>query len=111
MVYFYQLFLNTDDVILKLYTSLCQKAKYTLFGALYCARGHCNVLRVARPLLDFSKRGLGTRLSPTLFCSGVSMLIMKATFPCFTISTPLLLIFILQRVKGKEKNTAACILH
>jgi len=31
MVYFYQLFLNTDDVILKLYTSLCQKAKCTLF--------------------------------------------------------------------------------
>ena len=31
MVYFYQLFLNTGDVILKLYTSLCQKAKYTLF--------------------------------------------------------------------------------
>jgi len=35
MVYFYQLFLNADDVILKLYTSLCQKAKCTLFGALY----------------------------------------------------------------------------
>ena len=35
MEYFYQLFLNTDDVILKLYTSLCQKAKCTLFGALY----------------------------------------------------------------------------
>ena len=35
MVYFYQLFLNIDDVILKLYTSLCQKAKRTLFGALY----------------------------------------------------------------------------
>ena len=35
MVYFYQLFLNTDDVILKLYTSLCQKAKCTPFGALY----------------------------------------------------------------------------
>ena len=31
MVYFYQLFLNTDDVILKSYTSLCQKAKCTLF--------------------------------------------------------------------------------
>ena len=31
MVYFYQLFLNTDDVILKLYPSLCQKAKCTLF--------------------------------------------------------------------------------
>ena len=31
MVYFYQLFLNTDDVVLKLYTSLCQKAKRTLF--------------------------------------------------------------------------------
>ena len=31
MVYFYQLFLNTDNVILKLYTSLCQKAKCTLF--------------------------------------------------------------------------------
>jgi len=31
MVYFYQLFLNTDDVILKLYTSLYQKAKCTLF--------------------------------------------------------------------------------
>ena len=30
MVYFYQLFLNRDDVILKLYTSLCQKAKCTL---------------------------------------------------------------------------------
>jgi len=30
MVYFYQLFLNTDDVILKLYTSLCQRAKCTL---------------------------------------------------------------------------------
>ena len=30
MVYFYQLFLNTDNVILKLYTSLCQKAKCTL---------------------------------------------------------------------------------
>ena len=26
MVYFYQLFLNTGDVILKLYTSLSQKA-------------------------------------------------------------------------------------
>ena len=35
MVYFYQLLLNTDDVILKLYTSLCQKAKCTLFGAVY----------------------------------------------------------------------------
>jgi len=35
MVYFYQLFLNTDYVILKLYKSLCQKAKCTLFGALY----------------------------------------------------------------------------
>jgi len=35
MVYFYQLLLITDDVILKLYTSLCQKAKRTLFGALY----------------------------------------------------------------------------
>ena len=35
MVYFYQLFLNTGDVILKLYTRLCQKAKCTLFGALY----------------------------------------------------------------------------
>ena len=32
MVYFYQLFLNTDDVILKLYTRLCQKAKCTLFA-------------------------------------------------------------------------------
>jgi len=31
MVYFYQLFLNIDDVTLKLYTSLCQKAKCTLF--------------------------------------------------------------------------------
>ena len=31
MVYFYQLILITDDVILKLYTSLCQKAKCTLF--------------------------------------------------------------------------------
>ena len=31
MVYFYQHFLNTDDVILKLYTILCQKAKCTLF--------------------------------------------------------------------------------
>ena len=31
MAYFYQLFLNTDDVILKLYKSLCQKAKCTLF--------------------------------------------------------------------------------
>ena len=31
MVYFYQLFLNTGDVILKLYISLCQKAKCTLF--------------------------------------------------------------------------------
>ena len=31
MVHFYQLFLNTDDVILKLCTSLCQKAKCTLF--------------------------------------------------------------------------------
>jgi len=31
MVYFYQLLLNTDDVMLKLYTSLCQKAKCTLF--------------------------------------------------------------------------------
>jgi len=31
MVYFYQLFLSTDDVILRLYTSLCQKAKCTLF--------------------------------------------------------------------------------
>ena len=31
MVYFNQLFLNTDDVILKLYTSLCKKAKCTLF--------------------------------------------------------------------------------
>ena len=31
MVYFYQLFLNTGDVILKLYTSLRQKAKCTLF--------------------------------------------------------------------------------
>jgi len=31
MVYFYHLFLNTDDEILKLYTSLCQKAKCTLF--------------------------------------------------------------------------------
>jgi len=31
MVYFYQLFLNTDDVVLKLYTSLCQKPKCTLF--------------------------------------------------------------------------------
>jgi len=31
MVYFYQLFLNTDYVILMLYTSLCQKAKCTLF--------------------------------------------------------------------------------
>ena len=31
MVYFYQLFFYTDDVILKLYTSLCQKAKCTLF--------------------------------------------------------------------------------
>jgi len=35
MVYFYQFLLNTEDVILKLYTSLCQKAKCTLFGALY----------------------------------------------------------------------------
>jgi len=32
MVYFYQLFLNTDDVILKLDTSLCQKATCTLFA-------------------------------------------------------------------------------
>ena len=32
MVYFYQLFLNIDDVILKLYTSLCQTAKCTLFA-------------------------------------------------------------------------------
>jgi len=32
MVHFYQLFLSTDDVILKLYTNLCQKAKYTLFA-------------------------------------------------------------------------------
>jgi len=32
MVHFYQLYLNTDDVILKLYTSLCQKAKCTLFA-------------------------------------------------------------------------------
>jgi len=31
MVYFYQLFLGIDDVILKLYTSLCQKPKCTLF--------------------------------------------------------------------------------
>ena len=31
MVYFYQLFLSTDDVVLKLHTSLCQKAKCTLF--------------------------------------------------------------------------------
>ena len=31
MVYFYQLFLSTDDVILKLYITLCQKAKCTLF--------------------------------------------------------------------------------
>jgi len=31
MVHFYQLFLNSNDVILKLYTSLCQKAKCTLF--------------------------------------------------------------------------------
>jgi len=31
MVYFYQLFFSTDDVILKLCTSLCQKAKCTLF--------------------------------------------------------------------------------
>jgi len=31
MVYFYQLFLSTDDVVLKLYTRLCQKAKCTLF--------------------------------------------------------------------------------
>ena len=35
MVYFYQLFLNTDDVILKLYTSLCQNV-LSLLGALYC---------------------------------------------------------------------------
>ena len=40
MVYFYQPFLNIDDVILKLYTSLCQKAKCTLFGALYVC-GEC----------------------------------------------------------------------
>jgi len=31
MVHFYQLFLITDNVMLKLYTSLCQKAKCTLF--------------------------------------------------------------------------------
>jgi len=31
MVYFYQLSFSTDDVILKLYTSLCQKANCTLF--------------------------------------------------------------------------------
>ena len=31
MVHFYQLFLNTDNVMLKFYTSLCQKAKCTLF--------------------------------------------------------------------------------
>jgi len=30
MVYFYQLCLITDDVILTVYTSLCQKAKCTL---------------------------------------------------------------------------------
>jgi len=32
MVYFCQLFLNIDNVILKLYTSLCQKPKCTLFA-------------------------------------------------------------------------------
>jgi len=32
MLYFYQLFFNTDDVILKLYTSLYKKAKCTLFA-------------------------------------------------------------------------------
>ena len=31
MVHFYQLFFNTVNVMLKLYTSLCQKAKCTLF--------------------------------------------------------------------------------
>jgi len=36
MVYFYQLFSNTDDVILKLYTILCKKQNVlSLFGALY----------------------------------------------------------------------------
>ena len=47
MVYFYQLFLNTGDVILKLYISLCQKAKCTLFVwntvvGLRLSCGHCS---------------------------------------------------------------------
>jgi len=40
MVYFYQRFLNKDDVILKLCTSLCQEAKCTLFvwSTVHCIR-------------------------------------------------------------------------
>jgi len=48
MVYFYQLFLNTDDVILKLYTSLYQKAKCTLSGALYQSLNCFQWLRLHR---------------------------------------------------------------
>ena len=33
----------------------------TYWRALYGARGQCSVLRVARPLLNFSERGLGTK--------------------------------------------------
>jgi len=69
MVYFYQLFLNTDDVILKLYTSLCQKAKCTLFvwstvgttgweplfwSMLLLASDHISVIMFPHQLVDIS---------------------------------------------------------
>jgi len=70
MVNFYQLFLNTDDVILKLYTSLCQKAKCTLFvwsTVHVCVLYECLILlnipmhvHIISSLETLAKRSVGT---------------------------------------------------
>jgi len=56
MVYFYQLFFSTDDVVLKLYTSLCQKAKCTLFvWSTVTSEIDCNMLSCSESVAIYTK--------------------------------------------------------